>query len=98
MLMLSGDMEWVDVYAKLKIKAVDILFSGQDIVHDDALEVTFTIPRIVKVPLPLSSPTDYKYLIKHTVSMKTPAVNVFIKQVTASNNQVRLAAQFRCRY
>jgi len=89
MLIVSGDMEWIDVYAMLKIKAVDILFPGQDIVHNDALEVTFTIPRIVKVPLPLSSASDYDYLIKNAVGMKTPAANIFIKQVTAADNQVR---------
>ena len=90
MLMVSSDMEWIDVYALLKVKAVDILFPGQDVVHNDALEITFTIPRIVKVPLPLLSASDYKYLVKNTVSMKTPAANIVIKQVTAIDNEVRL--------
>ena len=90
MLMLSADMEWIDVYAMLKVKAVDVLFPGQDVVRDDAIEITFTIPRIIKNPLPLSSSADYKYIIKNTVSMKTPAANIVIKQVTqaAGDNQV----------
>ena len=95
--MVSSDMEWIDVFAMLKIKAVDILFPGEDVVRDDALEITFTIPRIVKVPLPLSSPGDYKYLVKNAVSMKAPAANIVIKQVTASGNQVCLLVSFRYR-
>jgi hypothetical protein len=90
MVMVSSNMEWIDVYAMLKVKAVDILFLGQGVVHNDALEVTFTIPRIIKVPLPLSSATDYKFLVKNTIGMKTPAANIVIKQVTAIDNEVCL--------
>jgi hypothetical protein len=83
MLMLSGGMEWINVYTMLKIKVVDLLFPGQEIVRDDAFEITFTIPCIAKNSLPLSSAGDYKYLVKNAVGMKMPTVNIVINQVTA---------------
>jgi hypothetical protein len=95
--MLASDMEWIDVHAMLKIKAVDILFPQQNAVSNDAFEISFSIPRIVKVALPLSSAADYKYLVKTTVSMKTPAVNIIIKQVTPSDNQVHFLTRFTFR-
>jgi hypothetical protein len=92
MIMLPRNMEWIDVYARLKIKAVDVLFPHQDVVDDNALEMAFTIPRLVKVPLPLSSADDYNYLIKNVATMKTPAVQIIVKQVIA----VRCLVNFRC--
>ena len=82
--MLPRNMEWVDVYVRLKIKAVDVLFPHQDVVNDDTLEMAFTIPHLVKVPLPLSSADEYKYLIKSVATMKIPAVQIIVKQVTST--------------
>ena len=40
---LPSDLDWLDIHAHRKIKAGDVLFSGQAAIDDNAYETTFCI-------------------------------------------------------
>jgi hypothetical protein len=83
-LILPSNLEWADVHAQLKIKAVDVLFPQQAAVNDQAFEVVFSITRHVPVPVPLSSHDDYQHLVRNAIKLKAnPAVKIIIKEVPA---------------
>jgi len=53
-LVLSYDLEWLDLHAWLKIKACNVLFPRQVAIDNSTYEITFCIPRHVPNPLPLT--------------------------------------------
>jgi len=82
---LDSDLEWPDVRAQLKIKAVDVLFPQQAAIDDAAFEIEFSITRQVPTPLPLLSENDYKYLVQNALKLKAnPAVKITIKEVAVN--------------
>jgi hypothetical protein len=82
---LASDLEWPDVRAQLKIKAVDVLFPQQAAINDAAFEIEFSITRQVPTPLPLLSENDYKYLVQNALKLKAnPAVKITIKEVAVN--------------
>ena len=79
---LASNLDWPDVQAHLKIKAIDILFPQQAAVDDAAFEIEFLIARQVPTPLPLLSENDYKHLVSNALKLKAnPAVKIMIKEV-----------------
>ena len=92
---LASNLEWPDVQAQLKIKAIDVLFPQHAAVDDAAFEVEFSIARQVPTPLPLLSENDYKYLVQNALKLKAnPAVKITIKEV-AVNGGVLFSACLR---
>ena len=81
-LVLLSNLEWLDFYACLKIKACDVLFPGQVAVGDDAYEIMFCIPHHVPNPLPLSTVADYDHLVKNALRQQQPTVKIIIKEIT----------------
>jgi hypothetical protein len=82
---LSSDLEWPDVQAQLKVKAIDVLFPQQAAVNDAAFEIEFSIAQHVPTPLPLLSENDYKYLVQNALKLKAnPAVKITIKEVAVN--------------
>jgi len=79
---LPSNLEWLDIYAQLKIKAGDILHPGQAVIADNAYEMTFSIAHHVPNPLPLSCVADYQHLVENVLRQQQPMVKVIIK-VTA---------------
>lgn len=91
---LASDLEWLDVRAQLKIKAVDVLFPNQAAVDDEAFEIEFSIARQVPTPLPLLSENDYKHLVQNALKVKAnPAVKITIKEVAGKENVPPLAPE-----
>ena len=78
---LPSDLEWEDVYTRLKIKICDVLFPGQAEVLDNAFEMLFSIPRHVPAPLPLQTEDDYNHLVKNVLKVrKDPLTKISVKQ------------------
>jgi hypothetical protein len=79
---LASDLEWPDVRAQLKIKAIDVLFPKLAAVDDASFEIEFSIARQVPTALPLLSENDYKHLVQNALKLKAnPAVKITIKEV-----------------
>ena len=86
---LPSNLEWLDVQAQLKIKAIDVLFPQQAAIDDAAFDIEFSIPRQVPTPLPLLSENDYKYLVQNALKLKAnPAVKITIKEVAVKGGRV----------
>lgn len=80
--LLSSDLTWDDVFAKLKIKISDVLFPRQAIVDEGAFEIFFSIPRLVPAPLPLVTEDDYKHLLRNVLKLRNdPAVKITVNQL-----------------
>lgn len=79
---LPSNLEWEDVYARLKIKICDVLFPGQVEVPDNAFEVLFSVPRYVPAPVPLETEDDYKHLLKNVLKVRNdPSTKITVKQL-----------------
>ena len=79
---LASNLDWPDVQAHLKIKAIDILFLQQAAVDDAAFEIKFSIVHQVPTSLPLLSENDYKHLVSNALKLKAnPTVKIMIKEV-----------------
>ncbi len=79
---LPSDLEWADVYTRLKIKICDVLFPGQVEVPNNAFEVFFSVPRHVPAPVPLETEDDYKHLVKNVLKVHIdPSTKISVKQL-----------------
>ena len=87
---LPSDLDWLDVYAHLKIKAGDVLFPGQAAIHDNAYETTFCIAQHIPNPLPLSCIGDYKHLVENALRQQQPMVKIMIKAITRPQVQLQV--------
>ena len=76
---LPSNLEWLDIYAQLKIKAGDVLHPGQAVIANNAYEMTFSIAHHVPNPLPLSCVADYQHLVENVLRQQQPMVKVIIK-------------------
>lgn len=79
---LASDLEWEDVYTRLKIKICDVLFPGQAEVPNNAFEMLFSIPQCVPAPLSLQTEDDYNHLIKNVLKVcNDPSTKISVKQL-----------------
>src|SRR5271168_1357639 len=79
---LASDLEWPDVQAQLKIKAIDVLFPQLAVVDDASFEIEFSIARQVPTAFPLLSENDYKYLVQNALKSEAQS-----QPCSENNNQ-----------
>lgn len=79
---LASNLEWPDVWAQRKIKAIDVLFPQLAAVDDAPFKIEFSIACQVPTALPLLSENDYKHLVQNALKLKAnSAMKIIIKEV-----------------